>query len=57
MGVVALNILRPATAGRNDLALVDERVGYGDCLVEQPTGIVAEVQNDAFDLVASSAAA
>ena len=43
---------RTATAGRDDLALVDERVGDGHGLVQQATGVVAQIEDDAGQLVA-----
>ena len=39
-----------AAAGGNDLALVEESVRHRDRLVEQPAGIVAQIENVALDL-------
>src|SRR5260370_10895119 len=48
-------VLRAAAADRDDLALVEEIVADGDRLVEQPARIVAQVEDDAGELVAGLA--
>ncbi len=40
-----------AAAGRDDLALVEEGVGNRDGLGQKPAGIVAQVEDEAVDLV------
>ena len=52
LGVPALAVLRVARLGRNHLARIEEVVGDIDGLVEQPAGIVAQVEHDAAQLVA-----
>ena len=54
MGVVALGLLGVAAAGRDDLAALEEGVGDRDRLVEQAAGIVAQVEDEALQLVAES---
>ena len=49
-GVEALAFVRPTRSGRNDLALVQKRIGNPHRLVQQTAGIVPQVQNDAFQL-------
>src|ERR1700722_3310423 len=51
LGVEALGLIRSAPAGRDDLASVDERIDDVDRLVEQAPGIVAQVEDIAFELV------
>ena len=41
-----------AAARRYDLALFQERIGHRDGLIEQPAGIVAQVDDEALELVA-----
>src|SRR5690606_12202090 len=50
--IEARHVLRIAATGRNHLALVEEGVGYGDRLIEQPARIEAKVQHIALELVA-----
>src|SRR3546814_2138540 len=45
--VEALGVLFSASAGRDDLALIEECIGHADRLVEEPSGIVAQVQHEA----------
>jgi hypothetical protein len=51
-GVVALGLVLVPASGRHDLALVEEGVGHGDCLVEQAAGVVAQVEHQTLQLVA-----
>ena len=49
LGVEALGVVRPPRLGRDDLALVEEIVRHLDGLVEKPTRIVAQVEDDALE--------
>ena len=49
--VEALRILSVAAAGRDDLAAVEERVRHHDGLVEQAARVVAQVDDEARQLV------
>src|SRR5712691_3240699 len=50
--VEALRLLRIAAAGRDNLALLEERIGDRDRLIKQPAGIVAQIDDKALELVA-----
>src|SRR6516165_9021581 len=50
--IEALGFLGVAAARRHDLTLLQERIGDGDRLIEQPTRIVAQVDDEALELVA-----
>ena len=50
-GVEALGFLGVAAAGRDDLALLQERVRHRDRLVEQAARIVAQIEDEALELV------
>ena len=47
-----LGFLGVAAARRHDLALLQERVGDGDRLIEQSARIVAQIDDEALELVA-----
>src|SRR5207248_1361100 len=49
--IEALRLFRIAAPGRNDLALLQERVGNRNRLIEQATGIVTQIDDIALDLV------
>jgi hypothetical protein len=49
--VIALRVVGAAAAGRYDLAAIEKGVGYGDRLIEQPAGVVAQVEHDTFDVL------
>ncbi len=49
--VIAHRFVGVATARRNDLAVIDERVHDGDRLIEQTARIVAQVEDIALQLV------
>src|SRR5262249_6533479 len=49
--VEALRFFGVPTAGRYNLALLQERIGNRDCLIEQTAGIVAQVENITLELV------
>ena len=51
--VEALGLLGVAAASRDDLALVQEGVGDRDRLIEQAARIVAQVDDEALELVAA----
>src|SRR5271165_3709543 len=48
----ALGLRGDAAAGRDNLALLKERIGDRDRLIEQPAGIVAQIDNEALELIA-----
>ena len=50
-GVEALGLLGVAAAGRDDLAPLQERVRHRDRLIEQAARIVAQVEDEALELV------
>ena len=50
-GVEALRLFGVAAAGRDDLALLQERVRHRDRLIEQAARIVAQVDHVALELV------
>ena len=50
-GIEALGFLGVAAAGRDDLAALQERIGDRDRLVEQPAGVVAQVDHEALELL------
>src|SRR5262245_8176664 len=50
--VEALGLLGVAAARRHNLALLQEGIGDRDRLVEQPAGIIAQVDDEALELVA-----
>src|SRR5262249_11373676 len=49
--IEALRLLGVAAARRYDLALLQERIGDRDRLIEQSTRIVAQVDDEALELV------
>src|SRR6202020_3114141 len=49
-GRVTLPLVGISAAGRNDIAVIDEGVGDLDRLVEQPPGIVAQIEDVAFQI-------
>ena len=51
LGVEALRLLGVAAAGRDDLAAVEEGVRDHDRLVEQAARVVAQVDDEALELV------
>ena len=53
-GVEALAFVRPTRSGRNDLALVQERIGNLHRLVKQTAGIVRRSKTTPFSLPAAS---
>ena len=55
-GVEALRLLGIAAAGRNDLALVQERIRDRNRLIEQAARIVAQIDDEPFDLVGAKLA-
>src|SRR6266478_802183 len=50
--VESLGLLRTAAASRYDLACLEERIRHRDRLIEQPAGIVAQIDDKALELVA-----
>ena len=50
-GVVALRLVGVAAAGRDDLAVLEEGVGDRDRLIEQTAGVVAQIEDEALQLV------
>ena len=48
----ALGLRGDAAAGRDNLALLKECIGDRDRLIEQPAGIVAQIDNEALELIA-----
>src|SRR5579863_5001292 len=55
MGGAALGFLRVATASRDDLAALEECIGDRDGLLQQPAGIVTQIDDEALELVAELA--
>ena len=51
MGIEALGLLGITAAGGDDLALIQERIRDRNRLIEQATRIVAEVDDETFELV------
>ena len=50
--IVTLGILAAPAAGRHDFALIEECISDGDRLIEQPAGIVAQIENHPEELAA-----
>src|ERR1700729_2477158 len=46
-----LGVARGAAADCDDSAAVEERVAYRNCAVQDATGIIAQIDNIAFELV------
>jgi len=55
VGGAALGFLGVASAGGDDLAALQEGVGNGDRFFQETAGIVAQVDDEAFQLVANLA--
>ena len=55
VGIEALGLLGITAAGGDDLALVQERIRDRNRLIEQATRIVAQIDDEPFDLVGSRA--
>ena len=55
-GVETLRLLGSAAAGRDNLAPVQEGIGDRNRLIEQTARIVAQVDNEPFDLVGADLA-
>src|SRR6266436_305179 len=49
--VESLGLLRTAAASRYDLACLEERIRHRDRLIEQPAGIVAQIDDKALEFV------
>ena len=52
LGVEALGLVGPARPRRDHLAAIEEGVRHLDRLIEQPARVVAEIENQALDVVA-----
>ena len=52
MGIRPLRLLSVATLGYHDCAILQEIVGYGDGLIEQAAGVVAQIDDVALQILA-----